>query len=261
MEWIAPAKDAEMDLHRALTAGRDELYSFIHDTRPEVLFATLKNPHLCEEHLLVLLKRRDLPEDLLKSIHRRADPERSHRLLFALAKNPATPGPTLLAILPHLHLFEVLNLCILPGTTPDQRFAAEQQIVKRLPTTPLGNKITLARRGTTAVISALVNGGEPQVFAACLDNSALREVDLLQFLNKAGARAETISQIARHPRWRGRPNLRLAILKNPHTPPIWYTLFLPQLSKGDLQALAASRRLDSVRKNLVAEEMKRRSSR
>jgi hypothetical protein len=245
-------------LHKALTAGHEELFALIRDTSAEVVRAALKNRSLTEDHLLALLKRRDLPEDLLKAIHQRNDTGRSHRLLLALAKNPGTPGPVILSILPHLYLFELLDLCILPGTTPDQKLAAERQIIRRLPTTPLGNKITLARRGTSAVVAELLKGAEAQVIAACLDSPALREIDLLQLLNGPGAGAETVSLIARHPRWRGRPNLRLAILKSPKTPPIWFTLFLPQLKKGDLQSIVASRRLDAARKSLIENELKRR---
>ncbi|MBE0597733.1 MAG: hypothetical protein IH614_10720, partial [Desulfuromonadales bacterium] len=123
-------------LQRGLTAGGEELFQLLHDPAPEVARSLLKNPALTEEHLLVLLRRRDLPEELLKAVYQRQGSRQSHRLLLALAKNPATPAAINLSILPLLHLFELLDLCTLPGTTPDQRFAAERQIVTRLPTIP-----------------------------------------------------------------------------------------------------------------------------
>ena len=43
--------------------------------------------------------------------------------------------------------------------------------------------------------------------------------------------------IARSGRWKGKPNIRLAILKSPRTPAIWYTLFLPGLPAGTLRDL------------------------
>ena len=75
----------------------------------------------------------------------------SHGLKLAMVRHPNTSGPLLAAILPHLYLFELLNVCYLPGVTPDQKLAAERAIIQRIPVTPLGNKLTLARRATTAV--------------------------------------------------------------------------------------------------------------
>jgi hypothetical protein len=64
--------------------------------------------------------------------------------------------------------------------------------------------------------------------------------------------------VARHPRWKLRPNLRLAILKNHRTPDIWFTMFLPQLPLGDVKGLLASPRLTGSHKILVEAELKRR---
>jgi len=245
-------------LHRALSAGVEELFQVIQDPAAAVLRAALKNPLLGEEHLIALLNRRDLPEDLLKGVYQLGRIESSHRLKLALAKNPGTPGPIFLALLPHLHLFELLDLCILPGTTPDQRYAAERQIVQRLPVTPLGNKLTLARRGSASLLAELLREGDPRIVEASLSSSRLKEVALLQFLAGPRADAGTISMIARHPKWKTRPNLRLAILKNRRTPSVWFTLFLPQLARADLQGLLASRRLAAAQKQLVESELKKR---
>jgi len=64
--------------------------------------------------------------------------------------------------------------------------------------------------------------------------------------------------VARHPRWKGRPNLQLAILKNPRTPAVWFNLFLPHFNVADLQGIIASRRLTPAQKKLVTDELKRR---
>jgi len=245
-------------LHRALTASAEELFQVIQDPAATVLRAVLKNPQLGEEHLIALLNRRDLPEDLLKAVYQLGRTESSHRLKLALAKNPGTPGPIILALLPHLHLFELLDLCILPGNTPDQRYAAERQIVQRLPVTPLGNKLTLARRGPATLLAELLREGDSRIVEASLSSPRLKEVALLQFLTGPRADAETISMIARHPKWKTRPNLRLAILKNRKTPSVWFTLFLPQLGRAELRSLLASRRLAAPQRQLVESELKRR---
>lgn len=245
-------------LHKALTGSREELFQSLLDPSGEVLQAGLKNPALGADHLLALLKRRDLPEELLKAVFRLELTAASHQLKLALAKNPATPGPVVQALLPQLYLFELVALCYLPGVTPDQRLAAERIILQRLPVLPLGEKLTLARRGTAAVVGELLKEGTPQVLDVCLASPRLKEVAIFQFLNSAKASAETISIIARHPRWKDRPNLRLAILRNPKTPNIWYTLYLGKLSRTDLRGLLQSKRLNSEQTRQVETELARR---
>lgn len=245
-------------LRQALTAGGEELFASLHDPDPAVLRAALRNPRLGEDHLLALLRRRDLPEDILKGIGRLKGVESSHRLKVALVYNPGTPGALVQSLLLQLHLFELVNLCYLPGATPDQKVAAERVIIQRLPTTELGNKLTLARRGTSAVVGELLKEGDPRLMDACLANPRLKEVSILQFLNGARTTADTISSIARHPKWRTRPNLRLATLKNRKTPPVWYTLFLPGMRTPEINGLLASRRLNPNQKKLLEDELKRR---
>lgn len=254
--------DADQDkrLFRALTATGEELFQVLQDPEMLVLRTTLKNKSLNEDHLLILLKRRDLSEDLLKSIYQLDISKTSHRLQVALVRNPNTPGPVALALLPHLRLFELVDLCLLPGVTPDQKFAAERAILQRLPTTELGNKMTLARRATSSVVGEILKSGESRLVEICLNSPRLREVSILQFLNSASSSAETISSIARHPKWKLRPNLRLAILRNRRTPAIWFTLFLPQMHTHEVRNLLSSRHLSQAQKKLVEDELKKRRS-
>ncbi|MDH3998494.1 MAG: hypothetical protein OET90_06605 [Desulfuromonadales bacterium] len=245
-------------LRQALTASSEELFQVLLDPEMTVLRSLLKNPQLNEDHLLALLKRRDLNEELLKAVYQLDMAKGSHRLKVALVKNPGTPGPVVLALLPYLHLFELVDICFIPGVTPDQKFAAERAILQRLPTTELGNKMTLARRATTTVVGEILKDGNGRLVEICLSSPRLREVAILQFINGATASAETISMIARHPKWKLRPNLRLAILKNRRTPNIWFTLFLPQLRTPDVRNLLRSRRLNPAQKKLVQNELKKR---
>ncbi len=248
-------------LHRALTAGREELYQVLEDPAPEVLRTALKNPQLDEGHLLDLLKRQDLAEELLKSVYQLERFKQSHRLHVGLAYNSGTPAPIVMALLPQLYLFELVTLCYLPVVTPDQRLAAERAIIRRLPATELGNKLTLAHRGTTAVVGELLKEGDPRLIDACLANPRLKEAALYQFLTGPKASPDTISVVARHPRWQNRPNLRLAILKNPKTPLIWFTVLLPRLKTPEIKNLLASHCLTTPQKHAVEEELGRRNQR
>lgn len=245
-------------LQQALAAGSEELYQLLHSPDPELLTVLLRNPSFGEDHLLALLKRRDLPEGLLKNLYQRHAGQLSHQLTLALVKNPMTPGAILRTLLPHLRLFELVDLCFLPGITPDQKLAAERSILQRLPTTPLGNKMTLARRGTATVVGELLKEGDSRLVEICLNSPRLTEAAVFQFLNGPKANATTLSMVARNSRWKSRPNLQLAILKNRQTPTVWFTMWLPKLQIHVVNQLLATRRLNPAQKKAVQEEMSRR---
>lgn len=250
--------DLARRLHRALSADKEQLYNCLQDPAPEVLRTALRNPQLREEHLLVLLKRRDLPEDLLKAIYQLDQTKASRQLKLALIKNPATPTPIVQTLLPHLHLFELVDLCCLPAVTADQRLAAERTILLRLESEPLGNCITLARRGTATLAGELLIKGETRLIEPCLSNPRLKEAAIVRFLRGPKATAETISIIARHPRWKSRPNLRQTILRHRHTPLVWFTLWLPKLPMRDLRTLLLSRQSTPAQQTLISKELQQR---
>ncbi|MDD2336177.1 MAG: hypothetical protein PHD01_06345 [Geobacteraceae bacterium] len=250
--------DHSRRLYRALKADRDDIVQLLDDPSMEVIRALLKNPGLDESCLLQLLKRRDLTEDVLKAVYRMSLTDTSHRMKVALVQHHASPDHIVLSLIPYLYLFELVTVCFLPGATSDRRLVAERAIINRLPEVPLGSKITLARRAPSAVLEALLCEGQPQLLDACLDNPRLKQSSIFAMINSPGANAETISAVARHPRWRSRHELRVAILKNSKTPLIWFTAFLPGLSLVEVKTIYASSRISAAQKACVAEELLRR---
>lgn len=242
-----------------LTAGPDELFQLIRDPDLEYVQILLKNHQIGEDHLLALLKRSDLSEELISAIFKRNKGNLNHKLIIALVKNRATSGTLTRHLLPQLYLFELVDLITLPGSSPDHKLAAERVILQRLPTTPLGNKMTLARRGPATIVAALLKEGQPQIVEICLGNSHLRESSLYQFLQGSTASAETISMIARHNRWKQRPNLQLVILKNPKTPDIWFTLWLPRLKLHTVKNLHYHHKSSPAKRRLISAEIDKRT--
>lgn len=245
-----PDQNQLLKLRDALTADKDHLFSIVQEAEEEVLMAALRNPSLDAYHLQALLKRRELGE-IPSAIYASKRLLESYAVKFALVCHPETPTHIVLTLLPLLYILDLLKLGQLTGISTDVHLAAERSIIQRIPTQPLGTKLTLAHRGSAAVAEALLREGLPNVVEACLDNPRLKEGSLHQFLSSAHATAETVSMVARHTRWKNRPNIRLAILKNPRTPAIWFTLFLPGLPPATLRDLLASPRLTFAQKELV----------
>lgn len=237
-------------MQEALTADKNRLFSVIQSGREEVLLAALRNPALDHQHLLALLKRPGLVA-VIPAIYARKRLIETYQVKSALVAHPDTPAHISETLLPLLYIFDLLKLCIMPGISADIRLAAERRVIQQMPAQPLGNKLTLARRGTSVILDALLREGVQNVVEACLDNPHLKEGSLYQFLTSSHATAEAVSIVARNSRWKNRPNIRLAILKNPRTPLIWFTTFLPALPPATLRDLLLSPRLTFAQKELV----------
>jgi hypothetical protein len=244
------AADGAISQLEALTADKDRLFAVIQTSSEEVLQAALRNPNLDSKHLLMFFKRRGIGA-LLTAIYAHKRLMESSSVKLALVAHPDTPPHIAQKVLPLLYIFDLLKLCLIPGVSADIHLAAERKIVQQLPTQPLGNKLTMARRGTAAIVDALLREGTYNIVEICLENPHLKEGSLHQFLTSANATAENVSLVARSSRWKSRPNIRLAILKNPRTPLIWFTLFLPGLSAATRLDLLASPRLTFAQKELV----------
>ena len=244
------------ELLEALTADKDRLFTVIQASREEVLLAALRNPNLDSKHLLMFFKRRGIGA-VLTVIYANKKLLESSSVKLALVAHPDTPPHIAQTVLPLLYIFDLLKLCLMPGVSADIHLAAERKIVQLLPAQPLGNKLTMARRGTAAIVDALLRGGVQNVVEICLDNPHLKEGSLHQFLTSSHATAENVSLVARSMRWKNRPNIRLAILKNPRTPLIWFTLFLPELPAATRLDLLALPRLTFAQKELVRNSVSR----
>jgi hypothetical protein len=258
---VDAAKIAEADqnlsqrLHHALTADKDELFPMLQGQAVEVLLAAVRNPAFDEHHLLALMKQRELPQAVIATVYANKRLIESNQAKFALIINPEIPSHIAATLLPQLTIFELLKICLIPGITPDQRLSAERVIIQRIPTQPLGNKMTLARRGSASIVESLLREGVPPLVEACLDNPHLKEGSVHQFIMASTSTAETISMVARSGRWKGRPNIRLAILKNPRTPTIWFTIFLSGLPKSTIKELLSVPRLTFAQKELVRQAL------
>lgn len=250
-----PAGDA---VAHARTASRDELSVLIHDPGETVLLALVQNPNLDESHLAQLLERLDLSPNVLDAIAAEKKWLASEAIRLRLAQHPRTPKRIALAVVRQLYLFDLVRLHLLPSAPADIRRLAEEVILTRIPQLPVGQKLTLARRGPARVAGALLAEGHPQALKLALDNAFLTESQVLKVLAKPGLPERVVAAIAQHQKWAARYNVRIALLRNPHTPPPCILAFLPHLTLVDLREIAALRDLPTHARNYIHKELDRR---
>lgn len=245
---------------RALTCDVAELHNILSSSEGEVIRAALKNVSLEPEHLHNLLQRHDLDSPLLTLICKHKI-SHTRSVVNHLLAHPHINPQQIKIVLERLHLLELLNITILPGQSADVRIAAEHHLCKRLPTAPLGNKITLARRATYPVLEALMLEGHPQVIEPCLNNPRMKEAAIYRFLHGQNVGVQSINKIARHPRWNKRPNIRHAILRNRHTPKALFSQFLPGLPSQQARQLLFSKHLNQAQKEWIRDILEQKKAR
>src|SRR6266478_155861 len=153
------ANPKSMDRERELVATSEELAALLHHPSADVLLALLDNPALDETQLCLLLERKDLPGEILEEVARRKPLLKSYRVKRSLAFHPRTPRLISLRLLRDLFLMDLVQVTLSPGVSAELKLNAEDQLLGRLPQLPLGQKITLARRGPARVAGALLAEG------------------------------------------------------------------------------------------------------
>src|SRR5882724_11873580 len=246
------------DRERALIATGEELAGLLHHPSADVLLGVLENPALDETQVCLLLERRNLPTEILEEMARRKALLKSYRVKRALAFHPRTPRLVSLRLLRDLYLMDLVQIAILPGVSAELKRNAEDQLLARLPQLPLGQKITLARRGPARVAGALLAEGHAQVVPVVLDNPYMTEAQILRALAREKLPISVIPAIVQHRKWSITYNIRLALVRNPLSPLATILSYLPELTVSDLRELAAPGIVpENLRKYLQAEVQRR----
>src|SRR5947208_8028675 len=194
---------------RARVATGEELAALLHHPSADVLLALLDNPALDEPQLCLLLERKDLPSEILEEVGKRKPLLKSYRVKKALCFHPRGPRLATLRLIRDLYPMDLVQLALSPAVPAELKRNAEEQLLSRLPQLPLGQKITLARRGPARVAGALLAEGHPQVISIVLDNPYMTEAQILRALSREKLPASVIPAIVHHRKWSIAYNVRL----------------------------------------------------
>lgn len=244
-------------IERANTASSDELKLLVHASQEEVLLALLRNPHLEETHVTLLLERLDLSANVLSAVSAQGKWMSSEDVRLRLASHPRTPKRIALAAAKQLYLFDLVRLSVLPSAPADIKRAGEEILVARLPQLPVGQKLTLARRGPARVAGAILAEGHPQAVKIALNNAHLTESQILKVLAKSNVPERVVAAIAQHSKWSCRYNVRMALVRNPHTPFPCVMAFLEQLTQQDLRMIVGMQDLPPHLRKHIERELAR----
>jgi hypothetical protein len=227
---------------RLREAGAEELGQLLRGLAAELAAPdaqqVLRNPHAGEEAIGLLLEQRRL----LSSYDLRRD----------LALHPATPPALALALVATLFWRDLVSAGLDVRLRPVVRRAADQRLLDRLPGLAVGEKVAIARRASPRVLQTLRHDPAPRVVEAMLDNPRLMEGDLLPLVAGESARPQVLAVVLANRKWGNRYPVRVAAVRNRHTPLAVALQHLPLLKKPDLRAVESDGRLPAALRRRAA---------
>lgn len=235
--------EIETSAERARTAPAEELKSLLHASRRSSSKVILVSSSCGFSSKASSTSSLDLPANVVSAVAAQPKWISSEGVRLRLAAHPRTPKRIALAVSKQLYLFDLVRLSLLPSAPADIKRIAEEIIVARLPQLPVGQKLTLARRGSARVAGAILAEGHAQAIKIALNNAFLNESQVLKVLAKGDVRENVVASIAQHPKWSCQYSVRMALVRNPHTPIPCLLAFLSQLNRSDLLEIARTQSL------------------
>jgi hypothetical protein len=176
------------------------------------------DPALNEDSALGLLKRADLPPDLIEKLSKSSVATKSRKVKLAIVRHPKSPRYVSLSLIRKLFTFDLMQVALTPAVVGDLKMAAEGALINRLETISAGEKLSLAHRASGRVAGELLLDAEPRIIQGALENPRLTEALVSKALFREGASPALVRAVCTHSTWSLRREIRIALLRNEHTP-------------------------------------------
>jgi hypothetical protein len=243
------------------------------------LLPTAADPAFTEDLALALLKRADLPPEVLEQIAKNANALKSRKVKIALVSHPHTPRHVSVPLARQFYTFDLMKVALSPRAPADVKVAVDDVLISRLKTVTLGERLTLARRASGRVAAALlldveigdgkiidskiVDGKttaaetaarDTRVMQTALENPRLTEALVINSVLRPTASAALVHAVARHANWSRRREIRAALLRTGHLSLARALEFSREIPAPLLQEVLASSRLPApIKAQLIRE--------
>jgi hypothetical protein len=171
-----------------------------------------------DETLLAAVLQRAVPVAFLEAVAAVPPWSERPRVLARVVLHPRAPRVLAQKLVAALYWHDLAEVAATPRVVAAVRARAESLLRDGLADMRLGDRVTLARLATPALIPLLLADGERQVSEAALWNARLREEDLVTALRKDDVRPALVEAVAQSPRWQPSYAVKLALVLQPKTP-------------------------------------------
>lgn len=195
-----------------------KLHEMIYDRDPEVLAKAAADRRMTEDLALTLLERRDLPHLAIEKLAKNVIAMKHRKVQNAIVMHPRTPRHISLPITRRLYAFELMQIALTPTVAADLKVFAEEVLISRLESISSGERLALAKRGSTGIAAALLLDPESRIVEAALNSPFMTEMHVVKALMKEECSPHLIDAVCHHPKWNLRREVRAALLRNENTP-------------------------------------------
>jgi hypothetical protein len=185
----------------------------VHSASREDLLRVAADPALTGDLALALLKRTDLPPEVLEQLSKNGNALKLRKVKMALVTHARTPRHVSVPLVRQLYTFDLLKVALSPTVPADVKVAADKVLIARVKTITLGERLSLARRASGRVAGALLLDGEARVMRIALENPRLTEAFVIQAVLRPQASAALVQAVAQHTKWSYRREVRVALLR------------------------------------------------
>lgn len=248
------------------TADADAVLVHLSEVDLEAFEQACTNPQFTDEHVRLLLEDPGLSASLVERISREPRFFQKNAVRVALALHPKLPRVRGLEIVRWLYWRDLLRVALRPSVHPQVRVTADQVLAEKLPDLTVGERISLARAGSRAVVRSLRLDPDPRVIEALLRNARCTEEDVVFMSASADSHPLALGAIARSQRWRGRPQVRENLVRNRRLALPLALGLLTELGRGELAVIARQAEIpkllrEAARRKLAETSPERRDRR
>ncbi|HEY1679289.1 MAG TPA: hypothetical protein VGG04_16350 [Candidatus Sulfotelmatobacter sp.] len=211
---------------------------------------------LNEDQVLAHLENRDLSFRDIEELSRNSAIMKSRKVRRALAAHPHTPRRIALRTIREFYTFELMNFALTPAAAADLKRVADELLVARLASISLGERISLARRCSPLVAAALLLDKDKRVWEPALGNPRTTEAAIVKALQRTAAAPAFLQALCRHAKWSVRPEIRVALLRNAHTPLARAIEFARGIPPRQLRDILHASRLPGKTKEYLRKNLK-----
>lgn len=208
-----------------------------------------------EEQALALLEHRDLTSQAIQKLITNTAILKSRKVRLALASHPNTPHHLTVRLLRHLYNFDLMQFALKPAIAADLKRAAERLLISGLRSMTPGERLTLARRGSTAVAAELLLDSEKRVFQTALDNGRMNQAAIIRALSQPTSSPGFVAAVCTHGKWSLRKEIRMALMRNQYTSFTHALEFARSLPSPVLKDVLYASRLPDTVKNRLREKL------